>query len=156
MKKSLRLLSFVVIGMIVLVAACKPDPPPVPTAEELRLEELAGTSSLTWNVSSVTLDGTDQVSDWTGFTLTFTTTKTYSTSNSGDENVWPANGTWDFDGPVDSPDVDTIVRSDNIPVSVVNISETSMQLSFDYVLVSPAQNARTESIEGTWVFGFTR
>ena len=122
-----------------------------PTAEELRLEAIA----FTWNISTVTLDGADRLADWTNFSLTATASKGYSTSSSGDENVWPASGTWDFAGTTGAG-LDVINRSDGVTVNIDNITDTNLDLSFTYALAVPNKEGRVVSIEGDWVFKMTK
>ena len=132
-------------------AGCKKDDPVVPTDEEVRTELLAGTSSKGWALTSATLDGDDRLTDWENFELTITTSKGYSTTTSFDDNVWPSAGTWDYQGTTGSG-LDVMVRSDGISMNIVNVSESNLTLSFDYLLSKPQKSGRVESIEGNWIF----
>ncbi len=157
--KSLNLLTFILLfGGLAFITACGGDPPPEPTAEEKRLEELAGTSSTTWALATgtaVTLDGADRTDDWQNFELTFTVSKSYSTTSSFEESVWPAAGTWDFSG-TEGAGLDIIIRSDQQNINIDNISTSNLTLSFDKVLAKANQNERVTSIEGNWVFKFVK
>ena len=150
--KIVRILSILLI-MAVVVAGCNKKEEPQPTPEELQLDKLAGT----WTLGSgaVTLDGQDRSADWAGFTVTFTTGKSYSTSNSFDENVWPTGGTWDFQG-TSGAGLENIVRSDGITIALSNFSESAATLTFDYLISRPLKNGKVESIEGTWVFQMSK
>jgi len=154
--KSLKLISIILLmGSILFMSACNKDEVITKTEAELRLEALAGSGSLTWGLASgtaVTLDGDDRTSDWTGFELTFTTSKSYSTSASSEESVWPVTGTWDFEDPSTTAGLNVLVRSDQQKVRIDNISESNLTLSFDKLLAKVNKNAKIASIEGNWVF----
>jgi len=49
-----------------------------------------------WQLSSVALDSNDVSSGWAGFTLNFTTSFDYGTTNSPYTEIWPVSGTWEF------------------------------------------------------------
>ena len=49
-----------------------------------------------WQLSTVTVDSNDITSDWAGFTLNFTTSFDYSTTNSAYTEIWPVSGSWEF------------------------------------------------------------
>ena len=147
--KSLAIIGF--LAGFVFTMGCKKDDDSGPTPEELRLEELAHT----WTISSATLDGDDRTANWANFTLTATTSKTYSTTGSSDDNVWPSSGTWEFAG-TEGAGLDVLNRSDGVTINIDNISDTNLDLSFTYVLASANKDARVQSIEGDWVFRLTR
>lgn len=73
------------------------DDSPVPTAEELRLIDLAGTSGITWQASSITIDGSP-ISNTDAFSITLRGSvndgKTYSSANASP--LFNPTGTWDF------------------------------------------------------------
>lgn len=126
----------------VLVTGCKKPPPVTKTDEELQIEKLTGTWKLQAGANAVTIDITNDVTtNWTGFTLTLGN-KTYQTSSSSEALVWPSSGTWDF-----GTNVTTLVRDDGVEISV-SVTDTSLQLQFDY----SASGGRLNGIEGNWVF----
>lgn len=147
-----RFLSFLLVAAVVL-SSCKKDPEPQPTEEEKQTALLEGT----WTVGSntVTLDGDDRTSDWSGFTLTISGAGNFNTTGSFDENVWPAGGTWAFQG-TSGAGLQTIIRGDGIPMSITSLNETSLTLSFDYTITTINPQGRVESIEGTWVFAMSK
>ena len=147
--KSLAIIGF--LAGFAFIVGCKKDDGPDQTEEDIRLGELAHT----WNISSVSLDGDDRTANWANFTLTATTSKTYSTTGSNDENVWPASGTWEFAGTTGAG-LDVLNRSDGVTVNIDNITDTNLDLSFTFVLASANKDARVSSIEGDWVFRLTR
>jgi len=124
------------------------------TEEEKRLEDLTGTWSVA-NNGSTSLDTDDRTADWANFSLTVNGTKTYSTTGSNDENVWPSTGSFDFAG-TDGAGLDVINRSDGVTITIDVISPTNLDLSFTYVLAKPNKEGRVQSIEGDWEFKLTR
>lgn len=130
---------------------CKNDDDNGPTPEELQIEKLTAT----WVMSSVSLDGADRTADWTSFALTATGTLTYSTTNSGDDNVWPTSGTWSFAG-TEGAGLNVLNRSDGVTVNIDAITDTSLDLSFTFALASPNMESRVASIEGDWIFKMTK
>jgi len=157
--KSFNLITIVLmIGGLAFITACGGDDPVEPTAAEIALEELAGTSSFTWALATgtaVTLDSDDRTDEWQNFELTFTISKSYNTTNSSEESVWPSAGTWDFVG-IDGAGLGVLIRSDQQQINIDNISTSNLTLSFDKVLASAHQNERVASIEGNWVFKFVK
>ena len=148
--KFLTLIAF--LAGFTFMIGCGNDDDNGPSEEELQLEKLAGT----WSVSSASLDGVDRTADWSLMTLTLTTSKSYSTSGSNDENVWPASGTWDFAGTTGAG-LFTVNRSDGVTITIGStLSESNMELSFTYALAAAQMESRVASIEGDWVFTFTK
>ena len=154
--KSLKLISIVLLtGSFLFLSSCGDDPPPTPTEAELRLEALAGSGSLTWGLASgtsVTLNSDDRTLDWENFEITITTSKSYSTSASFEESVWPVTGTWDFKDSNTTAGLSVIVRSDQQEINIDNITGSNLTLSLDKVLAKVHKNAKIASIEGNWVF----
>ena len=146
----LALASVVVFGIFVL-AACggSDDTPPAPTAEEIQIEKMAGSGSITWIPGEITRDG-DPVKDDdpfnSAFSLTITTGKTYNASNGGD--IIPSSGTWDFVG----TNLNEIERNDGIKMTVTtSTGSTSLRLAFT-LNEDGSANGRTEGVAGSWVF----
>jgi len=154
--KSLKLVLIVLLmGSILFLSACDKDEVTPPTDAELRLEALAGEGSLTWGLASgtaVTLDNDDRTLDWENFEITITTSKSYSTSASSEESVWPVTGTWDFKDSNTTAGLSVIVRSDQQEINIDNITESNLTLSLNKVLAKVHKNAKIASIEGDWVF----
>jgi hypothetical protein len=104
--------------------------------------------SNTWKMQSVQVDNVDKTSVYAGLTLSFTDIN-YSTTNGG--GVWPATGTWSF-----RDDTGKIIkRNDNLEVTIVEISETSLKLSLSWA-ASAFGPGRTESVAGNHVFTFVK
>jgi hypothetical protein len=110
------------------------------------LKKLAAGS---WSVSTVTVDGTDQTSMFTGLTITFNTDFTYTATNGN--NVWPASGNWHFTDGTNTK----ITRSDDVEVALKDLTDTSvtLELSWDAPTYGPG---RSSSIAGQHVFTMGR
>lgn len=169
MKKfQILLLSASLVALTVLTGCPGDDPDPEPTAGEEQYGLLEGT----WNISAVTFDGTSRIDTWgTNFTITFsggsedatslTWSGNYSTSGhdtTGEPDaltVWPASGSWDFDG---ENSVQAFTRNDNVAVTITSVSgldATERRLVMTFTVADPG--ARTEQIfDAPWVFTFTR
>ena len=146
--KYLLIISF--LSGISLMIGCKNDEPGE-TEEEIQIKKLTAT----WEASSVTLDGADRTADWATFRLTATGTLTYSTANTGDDNVWPASGTWSFAGTTGSG-LNVLNRSDGVTVNITSLTDTNLDLSITFALAAPNKEGRVASIEGDWVFKMTK
>ncbi|GAB5526055.1 MAG: hypothetical protein Roseis2KO_39270 [Roseivirga sp.] len=131
-------LCFLVI--IALACSCGGDDGPTPLEERLR------DLTATWSVSSVSNDNTDVTSQFSGFNLTVSGDKTYSTTNGG--NPWPASGTFD----IASENLDLFRRDDNVDISIVNITETQLTLSFNMSSV----RGTASGITGSFTFNLTK
>lgn len=128
------------------------DEPNGPTAAEEQFEKLAKS----WTVTSAQADGRD-VEGWTGLVISFSGTPTAGTYSvvgdkpEGTDQVWPASGgSWTFKS---EEDVNTIVRSDGVEISVA-VSEEAADGSSTATLSFNIEDStgRTEVVEGSWVF----
>ena len=153
--KSLILLLVLISG--VMIIGCKEKPNPQPTADELFTESLTGaksSSSATWTISSVTLDGVSKIAEWPGFTLTLSSDASgnisYSTSNGVSGGPWPASGTF-------TKDVvnNQLVRNDTMEVGVTTGS-TTLDLSFTFNSSIHESGVRIESLDGAYNFKFSK
>jgi len=143
--KTSKIVTITLLMGIIAFTSCKPPPPPEPTPAESQIALLAKTWAVTIDPLSVTLDAADNTSNWTGFSLTVNSDKTYSTSgvHAGFEGVWPATGTWDFNS---DTDVSTIIRDDGTVIGIT-VDNTTLTMSFSYVT-----GGRTSGTDGAWVF----
>jgi hypothetical protein len=128
---------FIAILISTKFMACSSDDPGNPVMAKL--------TSGPWSVTSVTVDGTNQNDMFMGFTITFYTDLTYTTTNGN--VVWPASGSWNFSDGTNTK----LMRSDGIDVELTEITETSlsMKLHWDADTFGPG---RSGSIEGEHVF----
>ncbi|GAB4230794.1 MAG: hypothetical protein Tsb0034_02820 [Ekhidna sp.] len=130
---------------------------PQPTAAELAAQNLVGGWSV--NASAITYDGgTNFDGVWDNFVLTFTgdenggtfSTQGVPTDGNGAFNaVWPAQGNWAF---VDAS-ADQIQRGDL--VMDLNVSASSLTLSFTVPDQGNQRLEETNGIAGEWTFTFT-
>jgi hypothetical protein len=139
----------VVLSMGILTAttlffmSCGGDTPP--SATEVATKKLALHN---WKISNVQVDGTDQTALFTNMILSFGAT-TYTTTKG--EPVWPSSGTWAF---TDNT-AETIKRNDDLEITIVEVTETSLKLSLDWV-TGTLGPGRTASVSGDHVFTFVK
>jgi len=155
MKNLKHLLAALVFVSLIIFTSCGPDDKPKdPDPADVQAEKLV----FTWNLSAdgAKLESAAQ-SEWDGLTVTITgdgnggsfSTNVASLANLTAEatNVWPASGTWTFDG----TDIGTIVRSDGVNLDISSVTSSGLTLAFT---VNSAV-ARTSGINGNWTFAFT-
>lgn len=99
----------------------------------------------TWKIKTVTVDGADKLSLFTGMTLNFSATNFTSTNGAP---VWPASGTWTFNS-----DKTFLTRGDGVVVFVDNITEPSLGLSLSWSKTTVG-GGRAGSVAGAHVFTF--
>jgi len=147
MKQLRKFVFFTFSIAAMLLISCGSDDPGVATdpveqtEEEKQLELL---SASVWKMSSITLDGADATSNFSGLELTIKSDKTYSTNGSYDP-VWPSSGTFSF-----GSDINTLTRDDGVSMTI-SVSETSLSISFTYA----DSGGRLDAIPGDYVFSFT-
>jgi hypothetical protein len=137
----IHLLALLLIGS--LCTSCGGDDGPTPLEERLRA------LTARWSVTSVSNDGTDVSSRFTGFTLTVSGDQRYTTTNGG--NPWPAQGTFE----VLTDNLDLFRRDDNVDISIVNITETNLTLSFNMSSVRGTASG-VDGITGSFTFNLTK
>lgn len=134
------ILSIVSITTVILLSSCGgSDPSP----QEVKLKKLIAHG---WTLSSVTVDGVDKTSLFSGMTLSFTKTN-YTTTNGA--IVWPSSGTWEF---VDSKGT-TIIRNDDLEITITEITGTTLKLSLVWSSTTYGPG-RATSVAGNHVFSF--
>ena len=117
------------------------DDPVEQTEEEKQLESLSASA---WTMSSITLDGADVTTNFSGLVLTIKSDKTYSTNGSYDP-VWPSSGSFTF-----GSDLNTLTRDDGVSMTIA-VSETSLTVTFTYA----DSGGRIDALPGDYVFSFT-
>lgn len=117
------------------------DDPTEQTEEEKQLESL---SASVWTMSSITLDGADVTTNFSGLVLTINSDKTYSTNGSYDP-VWPSSGSFTF-----GSDINTLTRDDGVSMTI-SVSETSLTITLTYA----DSGGRIDALPGDYVFSFT-
>ena len=117
------------------------DDPTEQTEEEKQLESLSASA---WTMSSITLDGADVTTNFSGLVLTIKSDKTYSTNGSYDP-VWPSSGSFTF-----GSDLNTLTRDDGVSMTI-SVSETSLTITLTYA----DSGGRIDALPGDYVFNFT-
>src|SRR5688572_23692778 len=124
------------------------DPDP---AEE-QLNKLVGT----WTVTSATLNGTAKA-EFTGAQLTITSGKQFNfikDAGTIDASPWPASVGWDF-----GADVTTNITRHDATGSIAveyTVSGSSLTMKLNDYAGTAYDIARVKSVEGDWVFNFTK
>lgn len=170
MKKfQIYLLGACLVTLTVLTGCPGTDEPEPPSAGEEQYGLLQGT----WTISAVTFDGTSRIDTWgTNFSVTFSggsedatsliwsgnySTSGHDTANEPDAlTVWPASGSWTFNG---ENSVQAFDRNDNVEVSITSVSGLDVTGTRTLVMTFtiPEPSNRTEQIyDAPWVFTLTR
>jgi len=154
---NLSLAILIVLGVYCI--GCSEKNTALDAVERVQLAKLSNT----WTVSSVTLDNTSKLADFTDFKLTLTGTFNESTpqgpyqySVAGkrpSNNPWPpTGGTWSF-GATPSED---LIRHDNPDLAInYTVTDTQLILTFTY-LGDGYTGSRISQVSGNWVFTFTK
>jgi hypothetical protein len=132
----------ILIVTILIFIGCGGDSPSI---TEVTTKQLVSSG---WKISHVQVDGTDQTTLYTNMSLSFTAT-TYTATKG--EPVWPASGTWSF---TDNT-ARTIKRSDDLEMTIVEVTETSLKLSLDWA-TGTLGPGRVASVSGNHVFTFVK
>jgi hypothetical protein len=149
---------FLLVSAVVFFSNCGGGDDPEKTEEEIQLDKLkAGT----WTLLSAS-DGSDRTSEYPGMTLTYSGTfsagGTYNYSSTATSwpsiSPWEDEGTWKFVGGSVS---NKLIRLTDDEEMTYTLSNSDKQLSISFNYAGPGfKNARVESVEGDWVFTFTR
>lgn len=141
-QKSFQLIVFVLL--VTNLPGCKDeDNNQEPSQQDVVTANL---SSGIWKVQSVTVDGTDKTSIYSGLTLTFTS-GSFATTNGGP--VWPATGTWTFTDNTAT----TIKRNDGLEIQLQEVNISSLKLGLVWA-TNTLGSGRSESVKGQHVFTF--
>jgi hypothetical protein len=159
MNRITRILSlFLLVSAVVFFSNCGGGDDPTTSEEEIQLDKFkAGT----WTLISAS-DGSDRTSEYPGMTLTYSGTfsagGTYSYSSTATSwpsiSPWEKAGTWKFvSGSVSSK----LIRLSDDEEMTYTLSNSDKQLSISFNYTGPGfHNGRVASVEGNWVFTFTR
>jgi hypothetical protein len=153
--KILRVLSLLaVVAVLSTYMGCKPkgsDPEPIADVQFTKLAK-------TWKVSTVSFDGEDRTADYTGFQLVLGGTKgtppfSYNTTARPSLSPWPASGTWEFGSAVETQIIrDKGIVADELAINYT-VTESTLTLTFDFD--GEGYAARTNEVQGPWIFTFT-
>jgi len=146
------------VSAVVFFSNCGGGDDPTTSEEEIQLDKLkAGT----WTLISAS-DGSDRTSEYPGMTLTysgsFSAGGTYSYSSTATSwpsiSPWEDAGTWKF---VSGSVSNKFIRLSDDEEMTYTLSNSDKQLSISFNYTGPGfNNSRVESVEGDWVFTFTR
>lgn len=125
---------------VCIISSCKKNGI---SPQEVAKKRLIGQA---WNIKSVTVDGVDKTSMYTGMTITFTATS-YSSTNGG--VIWPSSGTWSFK----STDGTTLLRNDGTELTVL-VADTSLDISLFWP--ERTLGGRAYSLMGNHKFSFIK
>lgn len=119
---------------------------PEPDPQQEFIQKLSGA----WTVASVTRDGVDVISDFQGFSVTFTSSG-YTTQNGG--VAWENSGSWDFSIPPSSDgSTATVTIDDSISVTLTfSNNDQTLTVSFT-IQETKFGTSRTKSLAGSYVF----
>ncbi len=134
-------LMLVILTVFLLTtSSCKDGP----TDEEILLKKI----SLAWKSSStgVQFDGKDVNGVFKDFAITFTESKTYTTT-AGNAPVWPASGKFTLKSNSSGAGF-SLLRDDGVEVTVDQLTDTKLVLKFNYV----GKASRVKSVSGGFVF----
>ena len=140
-----KIYNFLLLILFITVSCNSVDPEPeIQDPLDIQADLLNGTWILK-DESSAVKDG-NIITDFKDITVTFSgATKdggNYATTNSIDANVWPNNGSWQFQ----NNDKSKLLRSDNVVLSI-SVTQTTLRTSF--TIVGGLK-------EGNWVFDFIK
>ena len=140
-----KIYNFLLLILLISISCNSVDPEPeVQDPLDIQADLINGTWILK-DESSAVKDG-NIITDFKDITVTFSgATKdggNYATTNSIDSNVWPNNGSWQFQ----NNDKSKLLRSDNVVLSI-SVTQTTLRTSF--TIVGGLK-------EGNWVFDFIK
>jgi len=140
-----KIYNFLLLILLISISCNSVDPEPeVQDPLDIQADLINGTWILK-DESSAVKDG-NIITDFKDITVTFSgATKdggNYATTNSIDANVWPNNGSWQFQ----NNDKSKLLRSDNVVLSI-SVTQTTLRTSF--TIVGGLK-------EGNWVFDFIK
>ena len=140
------LIAFIIVG-------CNSNVDPELSDHDKKLNLLAKTWDVKADANSVTLDGNDEIVNWTEFSVTFTDSKTYTATNISSQRVgtvWSSSGTWEFKS---ATDLNTIVRDDGVEFSIV-VDDNNLTMSFAYFSTGGRISGikGLNAIDGAWEF----
>lgn len=144
MKKLLTYIASVTIifcGLLVLQSCGGKGSDPSP-ADQMKTILTSGT----WNLQTVSVDGVDKSSVYTGLTVRFTEGN-FTTTNG--RVVWPASGTWQFTDDTGK----NITRGDGLAISIEEAITSKLVLKLTWSQTTLGQG-RSNSVKGVNIFMF--
>jgi len=143
-----ELILAIILGVFIILSGCKKDTDS-PNEEVIQLGKLSGTWTANTVMNGVELEGYED------FTLTISSNPggvfTYTTAGRPELSPWPASGSWVFGSTVASQ----IVRESDGVIMTYTVTDTALTLEFDFS-GEGYPNTRMKSLEGNWMFTFSR
>ena len=124
MKRIFQFIIIITFSSSLMNCSSSTDDPTEKTAEEIQIEKLAKT----WSLGTVRYGGDDVTDRFSGFTLTFTKSKTYSSTpdrGSYDFEPFESSGSWDFK----ENNLNLIHRNDGVDMDII-VSENTLKMNF--------------------------
>lgn len=158
MKFATKWFAFITLFASVLVLGSCDSGGGEKTEEEIQLDKLKGT----WTMTSVENDGVDRSDEYVNMVITLGGTYTeggvYTLSSDADE--WPSISPWNDDDTwkFNTSDVENfIVRQSDLNPMKYTLTNSDAQLTIDFEYGGPGfKNSRTSSVTGNWTFTFTK
>jgi hypothetical protein len=147
--KTALLMLISVVSACAIFSSCSKSNGPAPLSPQAQTTRLLiggpslSSASVPWKMQSSSVDGIDQTALYNGFTVTFTSSG-FTTTNGG--VIWPASGTWNFQGTSTA----TVVRNDGVNVQI-QVSSVSLVMTVVWTKTTLA-SGRTVSTSGNNVF----
>ena len=166
MKYLLNTVSALSFLALIIFASCGGDDPvdeQTPGEIQALLLEQNGQP---WSIAAISFDGISRIETWgRDFQVTFTGSSEdadgvwggnfraegFSSDEPDAQSVWPSSGTWDFTGST-SADVNSFVRNDGVTVTVVQVTSSTLILTFTV----PDPAGRADAVfDAEWRMEFT-
>src|SRR6267154_4138327 len=140
---------FGTILISILLISCGKGSTPQPASPQDQTKTLltAATAAAPWKIQSSSVDGVDQTPLFKGFSIAFTATSFVTTNGGG---IWPASGTWSFQG----TSTTTITRNDGSVVEI-QVTTSSLTMTINWTTTTLG-SGRIASTKGTNVFTMTK
>jgi hypothetical protein len=143
-------LLFTVLYLVVvtmLITSCGGDEKEVDPIEVAKSQLMANP----WKLNSVTVDGVDKTSLFTGLKVVFSNSSYTATPSNV---IWRSSGNWELE----SATVAKLTPTQQEPIiaTIISLSETKVQLSLQWDETTIGSGGRGESIEGSYIFEFIK
>lgn len=146
---------FTLVLILTVLTGCKKDEDEAPDNQQIVTEKISGT----WSVSYAELDGNELTEVFTGLQITIDAGLLFSTNSSTVErqpNPWAESGSFTLPDEITSTDNVFITRNDDVVLSLVFITETNVQITFNFNNENVGSNGRVSAVSGDWVFEFVK
>ncbi|MEQ9116950.1 hypothetical protein [Fulvivirga sp.] len=146
---------FTLVLIVAVLTGCKKDEEEAPDNLQIVIEKISGT----WSVSYAELDGNGLTEAFTGLQITTDSDLLFSTNSSTVErqpNPWAESGSFTLPDEITSTDNVLITRNDGVVLSLLFITETNVQITFNFNNDNIGSNGRVSAVSGDWVFEFEK